>query len=158
MISLVAAMTRTHVIGKGDRLPWSIKEEVKHYRHIVKGKTVIMGRRTFEMMKGNLPGSHNIVVAHDALEYPRTKSCQTVEDAIRLAKSYSTAVYILGGQSIFEQALPFADTMQLSFIKKNYEGDKFFPKFSMKEWRVESREDFLEFEYVIFKRIRKSRS
>lgn len=143
-------MTKKGVIGKDDKLPWYIPAEIDHFRKIVNGRTLIMGRSTFEVMKGHLVSSHNVVVTHSPVDSSQADFASSLEEALRKAHNYDPDVYLVGGQSIFEQSIPMADRMQLSYIKKDYEGNKFFPMFSEDGWLKESTEDFPEFEYVVY--------
>ncbi len=154
MISLVAAMTRKRVIGIGNRLPWHIESESKHYEDIVRGKTIIMGRRVYLATKrnGRLQGLHNIVLTRSGMYAEDLDICHSLDEAISKGFEYGPDIYIIGGESVFKDAISKADTMLLSFIKSDYQGDRFFPKFSESEWEAKSREDFPEFEYVVYVR------
>ncbi len=154
MIAIVAAMTRGRVIGIGDSLPWNIPDETRHYRKLVNGKTIILGRKTFEAMKGNLPGLNKIVISRSTVQVEGAELCGTFEEALEKSRAYGSDAFVLGGQSIFELAMPYADMMFISYIKKDYEGDRFFPEIDPADWNVESRQDFAEFEYVVYSRKR----
>ncbi len=145
-------MTRKRVIGNDDALPWHIVSEIEHFRKIVRGQILIMGRNTFEVMRNGLVSSHNIVITHSKIDSIGVDSCSSLEDALSKAHTYGPDVFIVGGQSIFEQSIGIADVMELSFIKKEYAGNKFFPQFDPDEWNMSSREDFPEFEYVVYVR------
>jgi dihydrofolate reductase len=150
MISLVAAMTRQRVIGKYNGLPWHIKSEVDHFRDIIRAKTLIMGRNTFDIMKGHLESAHNIVITHRRIDVEGVDSFANLEEALSKSRTYSDDVFIVGGQSIFEQSIGIADMMQISYIKADYKGNKLFPEFDQNEWYIENKEDFPEFEYIIY--------
>ncbi len=152
LIILVAAMTRSRVIAKNNKLPWRIKEEGEHYLGLVKGKTIIVGRRTFELMKKPIPGSHLIVLSGSNSPVKGAEVFKTLDGALARSKKYGDDVYVIGGANVFSETIGIADKMCLSYIKKNYEGDKFFPEINMDQWMVESREDFPEFEYVVYLR------
>ncbi len=154
LITIVAAMTKERVIGNGNGLPWHIPEEIRHYRAIIEGKIVIMGGKTYELMKKNLPGRNNIVISRALTSIDGIDLCTDINSALKKAASYGDDIFIIGGASVFEQTIGIADRMSLSEIKKSYEGDKFFPEFSKENWTVESREDFAEFEYVVYARKR----
>ncbi len=154
MISLVAAMTKERVIGIGNRLPWHMGSESKHYEDIVRGKTIIMGRRVYMATKrnGRLIGLHNIVLTRSGMYAKGVDVCHSLDEAISKGFEYGPDIYIIGGEGVFKDAISKADTMQLSFIKSDYPGDRFFPEFSESEWEEKSREDFPEFEYVVYVR------
>ncbi|MFC1769217.1 dihydrofolate reductase [Nanoarchaeota archaeon] len=150
---IVAAMTRDRVIGKNNDLPWNIPEEMEHFRSITKGGVALMGRRTFDSIgQKPLPGRPTIVISKSLEERTDVDVCRTVEQGIEKAKSYNLPIYVMGGSYIYNETLPLADRMYLSYIKKDYDGDTFFPEFSEDDWEVEKREDHEEFEFVVYKR------
>lgn len=153
MISIIAAMTRNRVIGIGEnKLPWRIDEEVRVYRNIIQGSTVIMGRSTFNAYGKPIPGCNNIVVSHSMPKTEGVDVCGSFEEAIEKANGYGKETFVLGGAAIFAAALPVADRMIISYIKRDYPGDKFFPEFDLNDWEVERRHDYYEFQQVIYLR------
>jgi dihydrofolate reductase len=155
LIIIVAAMTRNHVIGKDNRIPWHIDEETRHYRNLVEGKTLLMGRATFDLMKHPYAHGHDIVVTHSKINHKAADVCGSVDEALKKAKEYGPDVFVIGGQSIYEQTIGIADMILLSYIKKDYEGNKFFPEFSKAEWREASVEEFTDFTYAVYIRKKK---
>ena len=155
MITIVAAMTKDRIIGKDNKVPWNIPEEIKHYREIVSNGTVVMGGTTYMLMKNSLPGKHNVVISRTLGVTEGIDVCSSIENGLEKAKSYGDDVFVVGGQTIFEQTIDSADMMELSLIKKDYEGDKFFPKFDFNDWKVEKEEDFQEFKFIVYSRKRK---
>ncbi|HLC64659.1 MAG TPA: dihydrofolate reductase [Candidatus Nanoarchaeia archaeon] len=150
---IVAAMTRKRIIGKNNQLPWDIPEEMKHFRSLTKGGICIMGRRTFESIGSKpLPNRKLIVVSHSLGPVEGVDVCKTVEEAVKKAKSYDGPIFILGGAQIYEKTIPIADKMYISYIKKGYEGDTYFPEFDEDDWKVERREDHQDFEFVVYAR------
>lgn len=146
-------MTRKRVIARsGVGLPWNIGEEKRHYMDIIRGKTIVMGRKTFAEMRHPFAGGHDIVVTRAAGRFENTDVCRTIDEAIAKAKEYGPDAYVIGGGQIFRQVIGFADRMLLSYIKKEYSGDIFFPRFSMRDWKVDKEEDFSEFTYVEYSR------
>lgn len=152
MIILIAALTRHRVIGKGNRMPWHISEEFKHFRKLTTGHTLIWGRKTFESV-GRLP-KRNIVVVSRSLpaDTEGVDVSRTLEEAIEKARSYGKDIFIAGGAEIYRQALPLADRLYLSYIKKDCEGDVYFPEFDLREWEVVREEDHPEFVFVEYRR------
>ena len=78
--------------------------------------------------------------------------CTSIEQALEKGKSFQKDIFVIGGAAIFTQALPFVDTMFISYIKKEYEGDIYFPAFNKKEWKIIDKKDFPEFESVVMKK------
>ena len=149
---IISAMTRDRVIGSGDGMPWSVPEEYAQFLDLVRGQTVIMGRRSFEIFGPDLAESNVVVVSRSAGSVPGAEVVAGIDEAVRHAESYGTEVFSAGGASIYRQTLPLADAMYLSTIKGDFEGDAYFPEFDEAAWRVERREDHPRFEFVVYRR------
>ncbi len=153
MIAIVVAMTKKgKVIGKDGKLPWDIPEEMAHFRGLTKNGVVIMGRKTFDSIGYPLPGRPNIVVSTSTPSIPGCEIARSIPQAVDVAKKHHKDIFIIGGAQIAKEGLAVADTMMLSYIKKEYSGDTFFPDFSGKDWAVEKRQDFPEFEFVVYRK------
>lgn len=150
---IIAAMTKgKHVIGKNNKLPWNIQEELNKFRTITKNAIVIMGRKTFESIGRPLPSRKNIVVSSSLEPKNGIDVCRSMAEAIDMAKKYNKDIFIIGGAKIYEQSFQYADKMYISYIKKEYDGDTYFPEFNEDEWDIESKEDYGEFEFVVYKK------
>ncbi len=152
MISIIVAMDKNHVIGKNNKIPWHISEEVKNFKKLTSGNTVIMGRKTFESIGRPLPDRNNIVISSSLSQIPNVDVCKTFEESIIKAKSYGKDIFIIGGGTVYEQAIPLAGKMYISYVKGEYEGDVYFPEFDEKEWHVEKKEGHAEFELLVYVR------
>ncbi|HKG90920.1 MAG TPA: dihydrofolate reductase [Gemmatimonadaceae bacterium] len=152
---IIGAMTRDHVIGKGDGLPWDVPEEYAQFLRLIAGQTIILGRRSYEIFREGLTSAHTVVVSRSAGagELPGDPVVvPSVAEALRTAESLGGTVFSSGGASIYEQTVPLADAMYLSYIKGDYEGDAYFPAFDERDWTVERREDHPRFEFVVYRR------
>ena len=152
MISLIAAMTKKHVIGKDNKLLWNIAQEMDHFKSTTQGNVVIMGRKTFESIGRPLPKRHNIVITSSAKHIDGVEIAHSIDEALVKAKKHHKDIFVIGGAQIYEQFLPHADTMHLSFVKKEYEGDAYFPHFDEKRWHITESLDYPEFELRIYKK------
>ncbi len=152
MVSLIAAITKNRVLGKDNRLLWNLPEDLKNFRKITSGNTVIMGRKTFESIGRPLPHRNNIVISRDFPEREGIVLCRNLNEAIEKARSFGKEVFIIGGASVYAQALPQAEKMYLSHVKKEFEGDAYFPEFKEEEWQMEEEKDFTEFKFKIYRR------
>ena len=152
MIGIIAAMTKSRVIGKNNQLPWHLSDDLKNFKKLTVGNTVIMGRKTFESIGRPLPDRNNIVISSSMPPAENIIVAKTVEEALQKAESFSKEIFIIGGASVYAQSLPFADRLYLSFIKKDYDGDVYFPEFDRADWKIENKTDFPDFELVIFAR------
>jgi len=151
-VILIAALTRDRVIGKDNRMPWRIPEEFRHFRRLTTGHTLVMGRKTFESV-GRLPERNIVVVSRSLPEKTEGVAvCRTLEEAIEKARSCGKDIFVAGGAEVYRQALPLADRLCLSYIKKDYDGDAYFPKFDEGEWAVVREEDHSEFTFVEYRR------
>ena len=149
---IIAGMTHSRVIGKDNRLPWNIPEDLQNFKNLTSGKSILMGRKTFESIGRPLPNRKNIVLSRSMPKQPGIFVCPSIEAGINRAKEFDQDLFIIGGSTIYQQALPFTDKMYLSFIKKDYQGDTYFPKFNKEDWEIESTKDFKEFEFVVYRR------
>jgi len=153
-VIVIAAMSADRVIGSGDGMPWDVPEEYAQFLRLVAGQTIIIGRRSYEIFRDGLTSAYNVVVSRSARELPGAVVVASVDDALRQAASFGSTVFSAGGASIYEQTVPLADTMYLSYIKGQFTGDAYFPAFSDREWAVERREDHPRFEFVVYRRTR----
>lgn len=158
MISLLAAHDENRVIGKDNGMPWHIPEELKYFKEKTMGKAMIMGRKTFESIGRALPGRLNIVLTRD--EHYQAEGAVVVlslDEAIARGESYADEVMIIGGAQIFEMAMPYADRLYTTIIRRQYDGDTFFPPYSI-GWKLVSEttdyhtDDGLAYAYHIYER------
>lgn len=153
MIIIISAMTKAGMIGKGNALPWNIPDELKHFRRMTQGQTVIMGQRTFDSIGKPLPNRHNIVLNPAITLIPGAYVCQSIDQALEIAQSFDKNIFIIGGAYTYAQFLSKADYLYLSYIKQDYEGDVFFPVVDWSKWKIVEKIDYPEFEFVSYKRL-----
>jgi len=142
IISLIWAMDDNRLIGVENRLPWKLPADMKWFRRHTLGKTIVMGRKTFESFGGKpLPERINIVVTRD-LEYqaPGAIVVHSIEEALK-AVSGQQEIFIIGGASFYEQMLPHADRLYVTHVHGVFSGDAWFPPFDMTQWRQVTREE-----------------
>ena len=141
-ISLIAALTDDRVIGIENRLPWKLPNDMKWFRQHTLGKPIIMGRKTFESFGARpLPERTNIIVTRDP-DY-HAEGCivvHSIEAALEAAGDAEEAM-IIGGASFYEQMLPRADRMYLTFVHADIEGDAWFPEYDPADWKEVERID-----------------
>jgi dihydrofolate reductase len=156
-VYLVAAVAANGTIGAGGKLPWHIPEELKHFKRLTLGHPVIMGRRTWESLKGPLPQRENIVVTRTpGYEAPGAAVANSLEAALALCIG-EPVVFVIGGTRLFEESMPIAAGMVITEIKRDYEGDTWFPEWDRAQWRESQREahtapDGTGFDYVLYER------
>jgi dihydrofolate reductase len=149
---IIGAMSTDRVVGRGDGMPWDVPEEYAQFLRFVRGQTIIIGRRSYEIFGDGLTSAHTVVVSRSAGALPGAVLAPSVEEAVRVAESFGKTVFSAGGASIYAQTIPLADTMYLSYIKGRFTGDAYFPSFSDRDWVVERREDHPRFEFVVYRR------
>ena len=140
-ISLIAAFAEEGVIGKDGKIPWTLKEDLKHFRNKTEGSSVVMGRKTYESIGRPLPNRLNIVMTRSPKKLGGVKEVSNRKEALEIASSYSNEVFIIGGEKIYEEFLPMATKMYLTKIDIKVKGDSFFPKWSLNDWKELSRRD-----------------
>ncbi len=162
-IALIAAISQNRVLGKDNELVWHLPKDMRFFKTKTMGYPVVMGRKTFESFGSALPGRTNIIVTRN----PGYRA----EDAITVtsleaglaeaARYHADTIFVAGGAEIYRQALPLADTMYLTHIHAEVEGDAFFPEFSESEWQVVAKESVpadekhaYPFDFVTWKRVK----
>ena len=167
MISIIVAVADNLAIGKDNNLLWHISEDLKYFKRVTAGHTVIMGRKTWESIGRPLPNRRNIVIsrslnAHSILGAEVFPSLVEAISASGGAGNSSEEVFIIGGGEIYRQALPLADKIYFTRVHINVsDADTFFPAFDEKVWREIGRESFERgekferpFEFIVFERIK----
>jgi len=136
-ISLIAAMTPgTNIIGKNGGIPWRLPSDLKKFKELTTGKTVVMGRKTYESIGRPLPNRTNIVISKNLNleEFPgndgRFAGCTLVsstEEAMGAAKAIGKDLMVIGGESVYTSFLPYADELLLTYVFGAFDGDTLFP-------------------------------
>jgi len=151
-ISIITGMTKTRLIGKDNELPWDIPEDLKNFKEVTTGATVIMGLNTFKSIGRPLPGRNNIVLDFNPQEIDGVTVCTSIPDAIKVAEKAGKPIFCIGGVGIYKQFLPLADKLYISLMRKEYEGNMYFPEYNEDDFEIESKKDFEAFEFIIYKR------
>lgn len=142
-ISIIAAVSSNYAIGYKKDLPWRLPADMKHFRELTMGHTLIMGRRTFESLpNGPLPGRTNIVLTTLLTEgvVEGYFEADSLEDALELS-SNAEKVFIIGGSSVYKQGLEYADTLHITWVHEEFSADTFFPEINEDIWEEVERED-----------------
>ncbi|MUK87317.1 dihydrofolate reductase [Ornithinibacillus sp. L9] len=140
MISLLLAMDRNRVIGANNDLPWHLPNDLKFFKEVTTGNTIIMGRKTFESIGRALPNRRNVVLSQKHTSFPEgVEVIRDVNTIIEWNKDNPEEEYfVIGGGALFEQVLPYADRMYITKIDESFDGDVLFPNFSEDEWTLTS--------------------
>jgi dihydrofolate reductase len=149
MTSIVAAIARGGVIGAEGRMPWHIPEDLKYFKRLTTGGTVVMGRKTFDSIGKPLPGRTNVVITRRKDFHPEgTEIANSLEEALR----NHPGAFVIGGAEIYRQALPLADRLYITHIREDYRGDTFFPEWNPGDWALVGSEDHGTFEFAVYDR------
>jgi dihydrofolate reductase len=140
-LTLVAAVAKNRVIGKGGGIPWKIPEDMKRFKKLTSGQAVIMGRKTFESIGKPLLNRYNFVVSSKEIDNLGLCVVSSLDEAIEIVNLFTNKAYVIGGQRIYEEAIHKANRMELTEISRDYEGDRFFPEFDKDDWNETSRID-----------------
>ncbi|KAF0166534.1 MAG: dihydrofolate reductase [Rhodocyclaceae bacterium] len=160
LLTLIAAVARNGVIGIDNRLPWHLPADLKHFKALTLGNTVIMGRKTWESLPTSfrpLPGRRNIVVTRDG-SYRAEGAVVAPSLPAAIAAAESGEAFVIGGAELYAVALPLADRLQLTEIDAAFEGDTHFPAIDPHHWRETARETHrdeagFDYAFVIYEKI-----
>jgi dihydrofolate reductase len=133
LVSLIVAMAQNGVIGRDNALPWRLPEDLKRFKAFTLGKTLLMGRKTYESIGRPLPGRANLVLTRDrGFLAPGVVVVHSVEEA--LAHAASNEMVAIGGAEIYRLVLPFARRLYLTHVHADVPGDTYFPDFDPTQW------------------------
>jgi dihydrofolate reductase len=153
-LALIVAVARNGVIGNAGALPWHVSEDLQHFKKTTKGHVIIMGRKTHDSIGRPLPKRRNIVVTRQAgAQFPGCEVANSLTEAITLARTTDECPFIIGGASLYEEALPLATELHLTTIDEEVEGDTYFPEDLPEFVEVESRDG--ETAGVVFRLLRR---
>nr|AIA18208.1 Dihydrofolate reductase [uncultured bacterium] len=139
MISFIWAMDRNRVIGKENKLPWHIPEDLKFFKSSTMGHPIAMGRKTFVSIGRPLPGRENIIITRNKeYSYDGCTVVHSIEEFVEYCREKEEEYFVIGGAEIFKEMFPFADKLYITLIDEEFEGDTFFPEFDLGEWELHS--------------------
>lgn len=154
MISIVVAIGNNNVIGKNNELPWYYPEDLKYFKKITTGKTVVMGRVTFESIVSRngkaLPNRKNIVITKDNnFKYDDVVVVNNINDFIT---NLEEDVYIIGGSQIYDVFLPHTDRLYITHVNKDFEGDTFFPEIDYSKFELVGQDNQGDLSFCVYQR------
>ena len=162
MLSIIVAKAKNNIIGKDNALIWHLPEDLKRFKKLTTGHTIIMGRKTFESLGRVLPNRHHIILCNDAQMDINNENVEILEDISMLDKYVkdSEEHFIIGGATMYRLLMPMCTKMYITEIDREFEGDVSFPEINLNEWKVNEREkgpedgeNSFEYEYVTYERI-----
>jgi len=147
-LALICAMSENRVIGRDNGLPWHLSEDLKYFRRTTMGNCMIMGRNTWESIGRALPGRTSIVITSNADYQAKGAEVvgslqQAIERAEAVSKETDSAqAFVIGGAVLYQSALPLADTLHLTRVHAQVEGDTILHEFDESNWKETSREQY----------------
>lgn len=163
--ALMVARARNGCIGRDNKLPWYLPNDLKYFKQVTFGKPVVMGRKTWESLKGPLPGRTNIVISRQP-DYVAegARVVESLDAALLLAEQIavidgSEEVIVMGGAEIYRLALPQMERLYITEVHADVDGDAFFPELPAGQWLEQAREDFsaegpnpYDYSFVVYRR------
>ncbi|MES2427189.1 MAG: dihydrofolate reductase [Bacteroidota bacterium] len=140
IVSAVVAISENHAIGKDNKLLWHLPKDLKHFKEITNGGTVIMGRKTYDSVGRPLPNRRNIIITRQQVEIAGCEVVNSVEAALDLCRD-EAEVFIVGGAEIYKLAMPLTDRIYLTIVHANFEADTYFPEIKEDIWKETIRQD-----------------
>ncbi|MEH6938568.1 dihydrofolate reductase [Bacillus sp. JJ664] len=159
MIAAIVAMSEGNVIGINNDLPWHLPQELKYFKQITTGHTIIMGRKTYESIGRPLPNRKNVVVTRQS-DY-EAKGVTVINNLQEYLNEHKEEVlFVIGGAELFNMAFPYFDTLYITEIHHQFEGDTFFPEFNRNDWIIKSRSEEqidekskIKFTYFVYEKL-----
>jgi dihydrofolate reductase len=142
--TLIAAMGKNREIGKDNLLLWDLPEDMKHFRERTEGKTILMGRKTFESIGKPLPKRKNIVLtAQQDFSFEGIEVVHSLEEVLEMGKKEE--IFVIGGAQIYQIFLPLATKMSLTLVQQEFpHSDAFFPEWQEEEWQETDRTEYIK--------------
>ena len=154
MINIIAAVGKNLELGLNNKLIWNIPEDLKYFKDVTTGKTVVMGRKTYESIGRPLPNRNNIVLTRKDIVIEGVNIVKNYEEILNLEDE----TFIIGGESIYELFLPYADNLYLTEIDDSHEADSYFPYFDKELYEKEVIRDSsyndINYSFVVYKRVK----
>ncbi len=165
MISIIVAMDKNNAIGSGSNIPWHLPADFAYFKETTFGHPVIMGKKTNDSIGRPLPGRTNIILSTDTTG--SMEGCVvrgSLKDAMAVAENevgVTGEYFIIGGGSVYSQAIDFADRLYVTFVDGEFSGDIYFPEIDKRKWKEISREkkksdskNEYDMDFVVFERVK----
>lgn len=161
MLSIIVAVANNNVIGKDNKLIWHLPEDLKRFKKLTTGHTIIMGRKTFESLGRVLPNRKHVVLCNDTNLKIENENVEVLSDIGMLDKYIESEEenFVIGGATIYKLLLPKAEKLYLTKINESFEGDVYFPEIKEEEWKVVYKEQGIKdennpynYEYINYER------
>ena len=138
-LSLIAAMDRNRLIGNNNQLPWHLPADLAHFKQVTMGKSIVMGRKTYESIGRPLPGRTNIVLSRQGFEAEGVVNVSSICEATALTVT-EDEIMVIGGGTIYQSLIDVVDRMYITYVDGEFSGDAWFPDFDETQWVIGSEE------------------
>lgn len=161
MLSIVVAKAKNNIIGKENKMPWNLPEDIKRFKEITEGHTIIMGRKTFESLGDVLQNRKHIVFSRNPDFRVKNENVQIVRSMLEIQEYIEDdeEAFVIGGAMIYNIMMPYVKKMYVTEIEKDFEGDAFFPRIDENTWKevdrekgIKNEENNLDYEFVTYVR------
>ena len=146
MLSIIVAVAKNNVIGKDNKLIWHLPEDLKRFKNLTTGHTIIMGRKTFESLGRVLPNRKHVILCNDMELNIDDENVEIIED-ISMLKNYIESEeenFVIGGATIYKLLMPYSNKLYITKIDQEFDGDVYFPNIDDNEWQIIQKEDGLK--------------
>ena len=146
MLSIIVAIAENNIIGGDNKLLWHIPEDLKRFKAITSGNTIIMGRKTFESLPGVLPNRKHVIITRDenySVDNENVEVIHSLSEVINKYKNSSEPAFIIGGGEIYKQLIHNVDNLLLTKVFKSFDGDTSFPQIDLNEFTVDFESEIL---------------
>ncbi len=159
-ISIIVAIAQNNAIGKDNQLLWHIPQDLKRFKALTTGHTIVMGKRTFESLPVRpLPNRRSVVITD--IKGEKIDGCEmaySISEAIDLMED-GRENFVIGGGMVYKQFMPLAHKLYLTIVRKDFEADTFYPEIDFSEWNEIERQDFeavenlgFDYSYITYER------
>ena len=161
MLSIIVAKAKNNIIGKENKLIWHLPEDLKHFKELTTGHTIIMGRKTFESLGRVLPNRKHVVFSQNPDFKVDDENVEIVHSMLQIQEYIENEEenFVIGGAMIYNLLMPYVTKMYVTQINKDFEGDTFFPRIDENVWKEVSREkglkneeNNLDYEFITYER------
>ena len=162
MLSIIVAKAKNNIIGKNNELVWHLPEDLKHFKELTTGHTIIMGRKTYESLGKPLPNRKHIIFSQNPDFKVHEENVQVVHSLLEIQDLIEgkEEAFVIGGEMIYNFLMPYVKKMYVTEIKQEFDGDAFFPIIDSEEWKETSRttgikneENNLDYDFVTYEKI-----
>ncbi len=163
MLSIIVAKAKNNIIGKGNKLVWHLPEDLKYFKKLTTGHTIIMGRKTFESLGKSLPNRKHIIFSKNPDFKVNDENVEVIHSLLQIQDLIEgkEEAFVIGGAMIYNFLMPYVKKMYVTEIEKDFDGDTFFPKIDKNIWKEVSRvkgpkdeNDDLDYYFVTYERIK----